>query len=307
MSAVHDGPAPHQVLALAWERAQRSAATAAAYRTDIGLWFTYCAREGADPLRAHRVHVDGYRHALEAAGYAPTTIARRITSVSSFYAYAVRHSGGMVRENPAADVKRPSVDQESTTRGLELDEADRLLDAAGEHSIRALAIVDLMLCTALRISEVVNARVEDLQRDGDDVILTVKRKGGKRQGMLLSPGTVTSLNEYLAGRRSGPLFLSERTGKGATRQQLGHLVGTLARRAGLLDPGSQLISPHSLRHTAVTHALDDKDTDVRQVQALAGHTETRTTLRYDRHSKQAARAAARTLGNLWHRDRSTPR
>lgn len=303
VSVVQSGPPAHEVLAWAWEQAQTSPRTAAAYRSDIKLWFTFCTQRGVDPLRAHRVNVDQYRHELTAARYSNSTIARRITAVSSFYSYAVRYASDRVRENPAAGAKRPSVSQESTTRGLEVEEAERLLDEAADHGPRALAIVDLMLCTAVRISEVVEADVGDLVREGDDLLLRVTRKGGADQHMLLSPGTATSLFEYLGGRRSGPLFLSERTGRRATRQQIGHLIGTLARRAELVNPGERLVSPHSLRHTAATAALDDPDTDIRQVQALMGHAETRTTGRYDRHAKEASRAAARTLGNLWHRDR----
>jgi len=146
------------------------------------------------------------------------------------------------------------------------------------------------LHNALRVDEPAVADVADLGHDRGHRILRLTRKGGRRATAPLAPATVAALDAYLADRTeragvaadglAGPL-LATRTGGRLDQAALWHLVRRLARRAGVLSWAQ--LSPHSLRHTAITLALD-AGASLRDVQDYAGHADTRTTRRYD-HSR----------------------
>ena len=102
------------------------------------------------------------------------------------------------------------------------------------------------------------------------------RKGQIRAAVPLAPRTAEAVEGYLRGRSGGPLFAT-RTGGRLDRYAAQKVVRRLARQAGL----EQRISPHSLRHSFVTAALD-AGASLRDVQDAAGHADPRTTRRYDR-------------------------
>lgn len=296
-----------------WLDSVSSQHTRDAYRADWQQFTAWCATEGTDPVGFRRADAARFRDWLDGpqpgrnGRYGNATKARKLTAISSFYGYAAAERPDVVPTNPFAKIKRPRVSRKSRTRHLTPDEAYRFLEVAAEEGPLALALVDLMLSTALRTTEVTGASVTDLYRDGGDVLLRVTRKGDEEDDVLIPAETATTLYEYLDGRRTGPLFAFPRSpDRPPTRQQVQYLVAKLARNAGLVvEEGDRLVSPHSLRHTAATQAFAQGN-DSRQVQALMGHADGRTTTLYDGGSVEAGRAAARTLGQLWHRAHPEP-
>jgi len=114
----------------------------------------------------------------------------------------------------------------------------------------------------------------------------VTGKGGKRAKVKLQVHVKRALDEYAqqSGREiapASPLFVATQHGRGEVPMDdssVAYIVKTAAKRAGI----SKRVTPHSLRHTAVTLALDGGAT-VRQVQAFARHSDPKTTMRYDRN------------------------
>lgn len=243
--------------------------TRAGYARDLRAWFGWCDLAGIEVLDARRPHLDLYARGLEAHGLAPATIARRLAVLAGFYAYAVEE--GVLARNPAASVKRPKVGEESPRLGLDREEAKALLDSAVEPQDEVL--VCLLLLNGLRVSEAVSARVEDLGDERGHRVLRVRGKGGRVDQVPLAPRTAHAIDELLAGRTEGFLLHPD----GMTRYQAARAVRRLAKTAGI----TKTISPHSLRHTAVTLALDS-GVSLRDVQDLARHGDPRTTRRYDR-------------------------
>jgi integrase/recombinase XerD len=239
------------------------------YARDLTAWWEWCDRAGIAVLGARRPHLDLYTRGLEAAGLAPATIARRLAVLSGFYAYAVDE--GVLARNPASHVKRPDVGEESPRLGLDREEARALLDAATNP--RDEALVCLLLLNGLRVSEAISARVEDLGDERGHRVLRVRGKGGRVDRVPLAPRTARAIDAMLAGRHDGFLLDPD----GMTRYQAARAVRRLAKAAGI----TKSISPHSLRHTAVTLALDS-GVSLRDVQDLARHADPRTTRRYDR-------------------------
>lgn len=292
----HRTASPLEALAVAWLLGYANERTRRAYRRDLEHFVAWCQAQDLDPLAVRRPHVDAYAQACTADGLAPSSLARRLSALSSFYAYAVDEDA--LPRNPVSRVRRPAVSvDDSATVGLTRDDARRLLAAAAAHSPRTGALVALLLANGLRIGEALGADVEDLGTARGHRTLTVTRKGGRRVTVPLAPATLAALELYLQGRSSGPLFPTS-TGRRLDAPAAFRLVRRLALAAGVENAGR--LSPHSLRHAAITAALD-AGVSLRDVQDFAGHADPRTTRRYDRarHSldRHATYAVAAYLGD----------
>jgi Site-specific recombinase XerD len=269
------GPAALRSHVAAWLLAQRSTATRTAYTRDLRQWCAWLAVHQVDPLDARRGHVDAWRDVLAEAGQSPATIARRLSAVSSWYQYLVDED--VTGYNPAAKVRRPNTSPDhSDTAGLDVAEARRLLATAQADSPRSAAIAHLALVAGLRCAEIRTAAVADLGSERGHRTLTVTRKGGGRQKVALPPATAGVVDLVVGDRTTGPIVVTS-TGRPMAASEIYRTVVRLARQAGI----TARITPHSLRHTCATMALD-AGASLRDVQDLLGHRDPRTTRRYDR-------------------------
>lgn len=299
--ALADLPVRERLLAAAWLGSYRSARTRRAYAGDLAAWLDWLRGIDVDTLGARRVHVDLWVRQLLDAGSAASSTARRLSALSSFYRHLGEHD--LITANPAAAVRRPTVDPDHTaTVGLDRDQARAFIAAAdadpGPARLRTAAAARLLLHLGLRVDELAAADVDDLGHDRGHRVLSVTRKGGRRAVVVLPPPTATVLNAYLADRAStaavpavGPLLATASGGR-LDQGALWKLVRRLARAADI--PSWAQLSPHSLRHTAITLALD-AGAPLRDVQDYAGHRDPRTTRRYDRARDTLDRNAAYTL------------
>ncbi|MGH3099234.1 MAG: tyrosine-type recombinase/integrase [Streptosporangiales bacterium] len=298
-------PAPEQTLAAAWLASLRSARTRRGYATDWLAWHTWLTERGVDVLAAGRVHVDLWVRQQQTAGAAASSICRRLSALSSFYRYCATHD--FVTGVPTAGVTRPTVDPDHTaTVGLDRAQAQALLAAAGVDTgparRRTLAATRILLHNAVRTDELLAADTCDLGHDRGHRVLELTRKGGRRARLPLTPATWAALEDYLSARAAaagrtdwtqltGPLLATAPGGR-MRQAHLWALVRRLARAAGI--PCWEQLSPHSLRHTAITLALD-AGASIRDVQDYAGHRDPRTTRRYDHSRGSLDRSPAYTL------------
>ena len=300
-----------RLLVAGWLAGFRSPRTRRAYAGDLLVWQQWCDAHALDPLRARRVQADLYLGDLIDGGAAPTTAGRKLSALSSFYRFLAEQDDlDVAVTNPAAAVRRPPVDaQHSPTLGLTRAEATALLEAAdrarGPQRLRNAAILRMLLHNALRLDELLSADLTDLGRHpGRQHVhdtLTIRRKGGRRARIALAPATLDALQCYLQERGDrrgttpqnllGPLFTSARERR-LTPKTIWELVRRTARNAGI-GTWSKL-SPHSLRHTAITLALD-AGAPLRDVQDFAGHRDARTTRRYDRAREDLDRSPTYAL------------
>jgi integrase/recombinase XerD len=273
--AVRDDPVRR--LVAGWLLGFASPNTRRSYAGDLARWLAFCADHDLDPLAARRPHIDGWARALETAGLKPRTVARRLAAVSSWYGFLVDEE---VRStSPAEHVRRPSVGDRGETPGLTRDELRRLLAAAVRSgSARSVALMSLLAHTGLRIGEALSRDVEDLAHDRGHRILRLARKGGRGDRTVLTGPVVRALEQYLAGRVTGPLFITT-TGRRMGQPEAWRMVRRLAKRAEL--DGATEIRPHSLRVAFITGARE-AGVPLEDVQDAAGHADPRTTRRYDR-------------------------
>lgn len=297
--------ARHSAVAQAWLTSLSSPNTLKAYRRDLSELFAFFDTYAFDALTAERHHIDMWRTTLTGAS---STIARKLAAVSSFYGYAA-DDAGVIAANPVQRVSRPKVDADhSATQGLTNDQARTLIHVARQDNARSYALVSLLLLTGIRLSEALSARLSDLQHDTGHRVLIVTRKGGKRAKIVLPAQAVDVLSGYLGtsaaegteiaavdAASADPYLFTTATGKRWMPSEAFRTVQRLAGEAGIAGH----VSPHSLRHTHATLALDAGVT-LRDLQDSLGHADPRTTRRYDRArgklERSSAHAVAQVLG-----------
>ncbi len=288
-------PAPDVVqVTAAWLAARRSVHTRRAYRGDLGAWTRWCADVGIDPLAARRRHVQVWGAQLRASGRAPTSVARRLAAVSSWY--RVLAGEDLIGVVPTVGLDRPAVNvDDSAVLGLDLHAAAALLRTAARDGPRSHALVALLLLRALRLAEALALDVPDVT---DTVrghrVATVTGKGEWTRLAALPPAVTRAVDALIVGRTAGPVFT---TRTGARWQPSGayRVVRRLARDAGLSHP--ERVHPHALRHTAVT-PRPGRRRPARRRPDMAGHSDPRTTRRYDRARGRLDRDPTYTLAAL---------
>ena len=249
-----------------------AARTREAYAADLRQWFGWLRSHDIEPLSAERRHVQAWAAELRQLGRAAGTIARKLSAVSGFYASAIADDA--LKANPCAAVRRPKVSQESTRSGLDYDEWSALRAAARAAGPVELALVLLLGLNGLRISEACGIRVAHLRTERKHTVVEIRGKGDKPAAPPLAPSTAAAVQAVIDDRGLGQqdllLGLDRFTGK--------RMIVALAKAAGITG---KRITPHSLRHTMVTLALE-AGVPLHEVQDAARHADPRTTQRYNR-------------------------
>lgn len=257
--------------------------TRLAYQHDLRVFSSWCRDQQLHLLEVGRASIELFARNQESAGLARSTVARRLSTVTSFYRYCVEED--LLSRSPASNVRRPKLRTESTMTGLDRNELGMLLVEAGLSSPRDHALTCLLALNGLRVSEAINADISDLGLERGHHTLRIIRKGGTPALIPLAPRTARTVYRAVGDREEGPIFLHE-SGIRMRRHHASRIIGRLARRAGI----DKKISPHSLRHSFITAALD-AGVPLRDVQEAASHADPRTTMRYDRARRSLDRHA----------------
>jgi integrase/recombinase XerC len=259
--------------------------TLRSYRVDLNDFLQFLSSDGedrsledlgrVDPLRIRQYLGRLYQE------YKRSTIARRLSAIRSFYAFAEK--SGYADRNPAATVSTPR--QEKTIPAyLPVDQMFGLLEGPDRGTplgLRDLAILELLYSTGLRVSELAGLNVDRV--DLDQRLIRVLGKRNKERVVPVGRKAVSVLRDYLDATRSLrraqrpgklPVFMNGRGGRLTTRS-----IGNIVKKYGLKVGLMMGISPHSLRHTFATHMMDG-GADLRAVQELLGHASLSTTQRY---------------------------
>jgi site-specific recombinase XerD len=261
-------------LAVAGFLARYSDPTRASYAGDLRSFFAWCERARLPVFEARRPHIELYARMLEESGLARATIGRRLSTLAGFYRFAV--IDGILEASPAEYVRRPRIDTESTTLGLDRMELGAFIaqGAASRPTDHALAC--LLGLLGLRVSEACGIDIEHLSTERGHRTVTVLGKGHKLAVIPMPPRVARAVDQASGDRLDGAVLLT-RTGRRMDRHAATRIVRRLAKRAGI----TKHLSPHSLRHSFITAALD-AGVPLRDVQIAARHADPRTTTRYDR-------------------------
>lgn len=254
--------------------------TVKSYREDLLQLSEFLSSAGCrSPADATSAILRRFAGGLHAAGYAQSTVARKLASTRSFYAFGQRE--GWVRTNPAKPLRGPKRARK-LPRFLTGEEIGRLLAAPQPRQaggLRDRAILEVMYSAGLRVRELVGLDDADLDLRGGTV--RVRGKGRRERLGIVGTHARRALESWLAARprapagsRTTPLF-TNRFGTRLSVRGVGRLLEKHLLTAGLAGRAS----PHTLRHSFATHLLD-AGADIRSVQELLGHKSLVTTQIY---------------------------
>ena len=248
------------------------------YAYQLRRWFGWCETNGLDPLVGiQRAHVELYTRHRGESGLMPSSVNTSMHAVRGFFRFA--HIDGLIPSDPAVYARLPKIHaDESRTQGLDRLELIRFLQVAQTITVHHGALAFLLGINALRASEAAAVRIEDYADtlQGHRVLHLVG-KGNKPATMPLTVPVLRVLEICRGERIEGPLVLRPISGRPIDRRDAYRMVARIAKAAGI----PRHISPHSLRHTAITNALN-AGVPLRDAQILARHADPRTTDHYDR-------------------------
>lgn len=266
--------------------------TRKSYGIDLRQWFQFCGQYQVDPLQARRAHVDGWVSSMETLK--PATLARKVTVIRNFYLYAVEEDFMVKSPVPAKDrsLHLPRVSKKSTTWAPDKDEARLLVAAASKRRLRDEVVVKILLHQGLRASELRKLDVKDMWEERGHHVWKLTRKGGKEETQAISPTVVEVIKRYVGSRTTGPLVVND-TGGRMTHRQVMWVVDCAVRAAG-----TRRFTPHSMRHACATMLLDE-GVSLRDVQVYLGHSDPKTTERYDVGRKILDQSPAYALSGIF--------
>ena len=231
-----------------------------------------------DPNSLSSDAVRAYLQWLDQKGNKPSSLARKLAAVRSFYRYLSRR--GMVNDNPVDGMRTPK-QPKLLPRVLTKDDADALMTfPAGltVWSLRDRALLETLYSTGARVGELVALDIGDVRElEG---LVRLQGKGRKERIVPIGEMALDAIRRYRlslplqsAGVPPRALFCNQRGGR-LTSRSVARVVNRYSSR-----PAGGAVSPHALRHSFATHLLDE-GADLRSIQEMLGHASLRTTQRY---------------------------
>lgn len=268
--------------------------TIRAYGEDLRAYASFLSRGHIDVLaKIVKNDVANFMLAQKEKGVSANSIARRLAAIRMFHRFLVRER--IVKNDPTHLIETPKL-WKKIPDTLSLNEVEALLsqpDVRSLQGIRDRAILETFYATGMRVSEVVNLRLDNVNMDIG--FLRCIGKGNKERVIPLGKKAILSITRYLEigrprmlkGRQSEYLFVT-RLAKKISRQSFWKLIKKYAKEARIKKP----IRPHILRHSFATHLLE-RGADLRSVQEMLGHSNISTTQIYTHVNKDRLKSIHR--------------
>lgn len=259
--------------------------TIAAYITDISKAAEYFASIDVDfPQCTSQQDIIGFLMSEKKSGHKPTSLSRYLVSLKLFFQYC--HSHKIIENDPAALIDPPKI-WRSLPDYLDTNDLNRLLKVDGRklNDVRNHAIIEILYGCGLRVSELINLRIYDI--DLNQNLLRCTGKGNKERVVPLGRYAVAAIERYLRERKkkwnsdSDYFLFLNRSGRKLSREAVWRIVKKMAKEAGI----SEKTHPHVLRHSFATHLLEG-GADLRVVQEMLGHSDISTTQIYTHIDKK---------------------
>ena len=255
--------------------------TVLSYMNDISSFSSWCDKEQLNLLKITDLNLNNYISNLFSIGLKSSSINRKISSIKHLYLFLLKKK--VIKNSPAEEITTPKQEKYLPTSMSE-GEVECLLGSP-KSSIkierRDKAMIEILYATGMRISELVNLKLTDI--DFNRSVLKVFGKGSKERLVPYGEKAAEALRIYLEDRKkldSKDVFLSNR-GTRITRGAFWQRIKIYIKRENLKSS----ISPHTLRHAFATHLLN-RGADLRSVQILLGHSDLSTTQIYTHIAKK---------------------
>jgi integrase/recombinase XerD len=263
--------------------------TVAAYTTDIGQFAGFLEKHKRTLLNAQRNHVREFIQQLFGNSVDGRSVGRKLSALRHLYRYLLLDK--IVEHDPTLNIDSPK-QWKVLPKALARGEMEAMLNRpqlasrnqeAGAIAMRDRAMLEVFYAAALRVSEMVGIKLEDLKLDLG--YLLVRGKGDKERIVPLGKGAQDALNIYiknarmtLAKGKSSPLLFLGRSARKLTRQRVWQMVRAASENHSLVNQ-ERKASPHMLRHSCATHMVEN-GADLRTVQTILGHADISTTQVY---------------------------
>ena len=270
-----------------WIEKGLSQNTLDSYRSDLEQFSSWLEKNNLSYIKTSKKEILSYLSFLFQKGLGSKTVARKLSSLKSFFRYLVFKS--IIPNDPSSEVETPKL-LKSIPKSISEKEVEALLAAPDEKTdigLRDKTMIETLYSCGLRISELTNLELLNLNlRQG---VIRVIGKGQKERLVPMGDQLIGLLELYISSsrknllnkRHSDFLFLSTR-GQRMTRQSFWHRIKHYCLASGF-EPDK--ISPHVLRHAFATHLLNN-GADLRVVQLLRGHSDLNTTQIYTEVARQ---------------------
>jgi len=257
--------------------------TVSAYATDIGQFSAFLEKHKRTLLHASRSEVRDFIQELFGNSVDGRSVGRKLSALRHLYRYLLLDK--LIEHDPTLNIDSPK-QWKVLPKSLAHDEVASVLRGpqrvstplAEAISARDRAMLEMFYAGALRVSEIIGVKLEDLKLDLGYVL--VRGKGDKERIVPLGKSAQESLAAYMKGARtllakgrSSPLLFLGRGARKLTRQRVWQMVQ--AASAGM----GRHASPHMLRHSCATHMVEN-GADLRTVQTILGHSDISTTQVY---------------------------
>jgi len=260
------------------------------YTTDLLGFFQFLRTKEISSLGEIDKHaMRDYLSYLMAQGFVKASVARKLSAIRSFYRYLLRER--IMSTSPLATTSSPKLDKRLPSF-LTIEEVKQLLEApdlSTPQGQRDRALMELLYASGLRVSELVNLNLEQVDLDSREI--RVWGKGSKERMVLMGKPAAQALQTYLCqgrpeligNKRTSALFLNRYGGR-VTQRRVQRILEKYTSLAGI----DKRIHPHMLRHTFATHLLDG-GADLRVVQELLGHANLSSTQIYTHVTQSQAK------------------
>ena len=253
--------------------------TIIAYRNNVMQLIEYLNDNKIDDIK--KVEYDTIRNYLSYLynkKYEAKSISRMISSMRSFFKYL--KSNSIISNNPMLLISNPKVEKK-LPKYLTINEIEKLLntpDMSDSVGIRDAFILELLYVSGIRVSELVNIKINDITPTEKKI--KILGKGNKERYVLYGSRCMNLLNKYMSIREkflkySNEYLILSKTGRKLNTREVRNIINRIKSKAGI----DISISPHTFRHTFATHMLNE-GADLRAVQELLGHENLSTTTIY---------------------------
>jgi len=264
--------------------------TIGSYRQDLRKYILYLSKKSlgsADQVK--RDHITSFMQNEKGQGMSATSICRRLAAIKMFHRFLVRER--LSKEDPTNLIETPKL-WKRVPDVLSQSEIGAMIKAAQGRkwqSVRDQAILELLYASGMRVSELVDLKVESVNLDAGYVRCI--GKGRKERIIPIGRRAQESVKKYLDQVRGKlakgsfvPILFLSRLGKRISRQSVWKLIKYYARKANI----KKTIKTHTVRHSFATHLLE-RGADLRSVQEMLGHSDIATTQIYTHVDKERLR------------------
>ena len=259
---------------------KKSENTVLSYNRDLTKFIKYLRTNKITSLdKVEEKDLEKYIKELNDNGFKSATVSRNIASLKAFFHYL--NNEGVLNNDPTKSLKSPKIEKK-IPEILTTDEVFALLEQPSGDSpkeIRDKAMLELLYATGIRVSELINLEVSDVNLKTSSILC---RDGSKSRTIPYGKKAKDALTRYLEGAREAIVDNKESTilfancsGQKMSRQGFWKLIKHYAKKAGIESD----ITPHTLRHSFAAHLVEN-GADLRSVQEMLGHSDISTTQIY---------------------------